>query len=187
MGLGKMRQAGQMELSYPADFPVPQSSLSSLSPALPAPFQAQAEAAALVSVRGQVVELQGALSGLGQQMAAEQAVRRSDVQALDRGMKAAEAQLGAAQDALARHTAAMVDGRAAHLMKALQVGCWCMGGWCAPVLGSCGSCRREGGVPLLRQAGGKATDRIQLVADEKAFEQPHSMRFWVRARFKGVG
>jgi hypothetical protein len=42
--------------------------------------QAHVEAAALGSMRGQVAELQNVLAGLNQQVAAEQAVRRSDVQ-----------------------------------------------------------------------------------------------------------
>jgi hypothetical protein len=43
-------------------------------------------------------------------------------QALDYSIKNAEAQLVAAQEALLNRTVTMMDGKAGHIMKALQVG-----------------------------------------------------------------
>ncbi len=56
----------------------------------------------LGNLRGQVSELQSVLVGLNQQVAAEQALRRADVQAMDYNVRNVEAQLLAAQDQLAK-------------------------------------------------------------------------------------
>ncbi|KAG1676158.1 hypothetical protein FOA52_004999 [Chlamydomonas sp. UWO 241] len=81
---------------------------------------AAAEAALIGGLRGEIGQLQAVLSGMGQQLANEQGMRRADAQALDHNMKAVEAAMQAAQDDAVRRTVQMIEGKAANLLRALR-------------------------------------------------------------------
>uniref|UniRef100_A0A7R9V3G3 Uncharacterized protein n=1 Tax=Chlamydomonas euryale TaxID=1486919 RepID=A0A7R9V3G3_9CHLO len=81
---------------------------------------AAAEAEQLNSLRGQVMELQGLLNGMGQQLAGESHMRRADASSFDANMRQMEAQLQAAQDAAVQRTVHMIEAKAANLLRALR-------------------------------------------------------------------
>ena len=60
------------------------------------------------------------LSGMGHQLAAEQAMRRADGQAFDANLKNVEAAMAAAQEGVVNRTVSMIEAKAQGFIKAIK-------------------------------------------------------------------